>query len=135
MKYLPLTMFSHQIWRYALNCEKGKEKESKGDINNQSNQCDSHLNCDMGSGKIIFKKRQTPKTSLHTMRKIMIWLQIELEAVRQSLKSAENSTDRKFKKKISTITTFRNLPNYSVNLDPVGSTVGYEMLKLCTGSL
>ena len=61
MKYLPLTMFSHQIWRSALNREKGKGKESKGDINNQSNQSDSHLHCDMGSGKIIFKEKANTK--------------------------------------------------------------------------
>ena len=77
MKYLPLTMFSHQIWRSAINCEKGKGKESKGDINNQSNKSDSHLHFDMGSGKIFLKKRQTPKTTLHKMRKIMILVQIE----------------------------------------------------------
>ena len=61
MKYLPLTMFSHQIWRSALNREKGKEKESKGDINNQSNQSDSHLHCDMGSAEIIFKEKANTK--------------------------------------------------------------------------
>ena len=54
-------MFSHQIWRSALNCARGKEKESKGDINNQSNQSDSHLNCDMGSGKIMFKEKANTK--------------------------------------------------------------------------
>ena len=44
VKYLPLTMFSHQIWRSALNFEKGKGKESKGDIHKQYIQSDSHLN-------------------------------------------------------------------------------------------
>ena len=58
MKYLPLTMFSHQIWRSALNCENGKGKESKGDINNQFNQSDYH---DMGSGKIIFQEKANTK--------------------------------------------------------------------------
>ena len=60
-EYLPLTMFSHQIWRSALNCARGKEKESKGDVNNQSNQSDSHLNCDRGSGKIDFKEKAIAK--------------------------------------------------------------------------